>query len=172
MSDFLAFAGAPGERNLVGLQAIVDAVPGGFSWLVDDAGAPLVAGVGCVSLDIHTARCEEAADLTSSLPLASVALGDMDDNLTASADDAVGALLLPTVIAEVAPAEIDLWVPTAPLTSFAAARAATSSSAVASGPMRWPAARARTGSSAVTRGIPSTETAGRTAWTAATGTTR
>jgi hypothetical protein len=82
MSDFLAFAGAPGERNLVGLRAIVDAVPGGFSWLVDDAGAPLVAGVGCVSLDVHTARCEEAADLTSSLPLASVALGDMDDNLT------------------------------------------------------------------------------------------
>lgn len=65
------FRAAPGERNVISVSG------GSAGVIVRDAGAELLAGKGCLSLDAHAARCP-APDLD-------LALGDGDDTFAPAA---------------------------------------------------------------------------------------
>lgn len=69
---------AAGERNDLALALTDEAIT------VTDATLPLTAGNGCSAIDEHTVRCANA----NGAPRANVALGDGDDHLAVSGDDA------------------------------------------------------------------------------------
>jgi hypothetical protein len=86
VSAELVFEAAAGERNAVTLTATegADNASGCCVWTAHDAGAVIVAGPLCVSIDPHTARCsprtlERAVD--EDVPDARARLGDLDDRL-------------------------------------------------------------------------------------------
>ncbi len=72
----VTFTANAGEQNSVAVAR------DGATLLVRDAGAPLIAGTGCATFDLHTARC------SSSLPIsfADIELGDLDDTFNGAAD--------------------------------------------------------------------------------------
>lgn len=91
----LSYDAAPGEGNQVNVTLRTDPgsppfVPSGMSVTVRDAGAPLVAGLGCSAVDAHAAQC-----FTASQSMA-LALGDLGDELVVAREGASVPLLAAT----------------------------------------------------------------------------
>jgi hypothetical protein len=70
------FTAAPGEANAV----TVESPPGGGAVIRDD-GATLTVGTGCVSEDVHQARCSDPQCPVCAIHFSSVDTGDRDDKV-------------------------------------------------------------------------------------------
>ncbi len=80
--NLVIYRAAPGELNLVRIVRRRESVGADPRMLVTDAGAPVTAGLGCTSLDAHTADCRTPPPEPPGAPFplnADVRLGDGDD---------------------------------------------------------------------------------------------